>query len=353
MRILFLQQQPCSRALKYAAGLRSTGPDALHLGFAYRGLTLSALYGSGDELFDRWWHLDGRPTDGLRTAIADFRPDVIHSHNLPDSLSVLALQLTEGRIPVVHDVHDLQSLRRTPYEDGFPEPDDPLELERVAVEGCAALVTVSHELLAEIDARHDVPGSRLVFPNYALASDLPESVAAERPLEGRPRLVYQGTLSTNGGHYDLRGLFAAIARQGIELHVYPARQVEGYDALPGVHLHDTLTPSALLQALPSYDLGWAGFNAELNASHLDTALPNKAFEYLGCGLPVLTLRHRALSRFLQERGLGVSLDAAEDLSRVLETIDLPELRRRVAGARFEFTFESRIGEILELYEAVA
>ncbi|MGH3091123.1 MAG: glycosyltransferase, partial [Gaiellaceae bacterium] len=108
-----------------------------------------------------------------------------------------------------------------------------------------------------------------------------------------------------------------------------------------------------LQALPSYDLGWAGFNAELNASHLDTALPNKAFEYLGCGLPVLTLRHRALSRFLEERGLGVSLDAAEDLSRVLETIDLPELRRRVAAARFEFTFESRIGEILELYEAVA
>ena len=353
MRVLFLQQQPCTRAFKYAAGLRSVGPDALHLGFAYRGLTLSALYGSGDELFDGWWHLDGRPLDGLTEAIAEFRPDVIHSHNLPDSLCVLALELTEGRIPVVHDVHDLQSLRRTPYEDGFPEPDDPLELERRAVEGCAALVTVSDELLAEIDARHDVRGSRLVFPNYALASDLPESVAAERRLEGRPRLVYQGTLSTNGGHYDLRSLFATIARQGIELHVYPARRVDGYDALSGVHLHDTLTPSALLRALPSYDFGWAGFNADLNASHLDTALPNKAFEYLGCGLPVLTLRHRALSRFLEKRGLGVTLDAAEDLGRVLETIDLQELRHRVAAARFEFTFESRIGEILDLYDAVA
>ena len=353
MRVLFLQQQPCSRALKYAASLRSNGSGSLQLGFAYRGLTLSALYGSGDELFDGWWRLDGRPTHGLREAVAEFRPDVIHSHNLPDSLSVLALELTEGRIPVVHDVHDLQSLRRTPYEDGFPEPENPLELERRAVEGCAALVTVSDELLAEIDARHDLRGSRLVFPNYALARDLPESVGAGRPQEGRPRLVYQGTLSTNGGHYDLRGLFAAIGGQGVELHVYPARRVDGYDALPGVHLHGTLTPSALLRTLPSYDLGWAGFNAELNGAHLDTALPNKAFEYLGCGLPVLTLRHRALSRFLEERGLGVSLDAAEDLGRVLEAIDLPELRRRVAAARFEFTFESRIGDLLDLYEAVA
>jgi glycosyltransferase involved in cell wall biosynthesis len=353
MRVLFLQQQPCSRAFKYAAGLRSAGREALRLAFAYRGLTLSERYGSGDELFNRWWQLDGTQTAGLRTAVTEFRPDLIHSHNLPDSLTVLALELTESRIPVVHDVHDLQSLRRTPYEDGFPEPDEPLELERRAVEGCAALVTVSDELLTEIGARHRLLASSLVFPNYALRRDLPESVGPERELEQPPRLVYQGTLSTNGGHYDLRELFTAIAGQGLELHVYPSRRVDGYDGLPGVQVHETLTPSALLKTLPRYDLGWAGFNEELNAPHLDTALPNKAFEYIGCGLPVLTLRHRALSRFLAERGLGLSLDSVEDLGAVLENIDLPELRRRVAAARFEFTFESKIGELLDLYEAVA
>jgi glycosyltransferase involved in cell wall biosynthesis len=352
VRVLFLQQQPCSRALKYATVLRADGPARLRLGFAYRGLTLSSLYGSGDELFDRWWQLDGSPAPGLEAAIAEFRPDVIHSHNLPDSLTVLALEVA-GRVPVVHDVHDLQSLRRTPYEDGFPEPDDPLGLERRAVEGCAALVTVSDELLAEIGARHRLPARTLVFPNYALRCDLPATVAHGRSPLGRPRLVYQGTLSTNGGHYDLRDLFAAIAAQGVELHVYPARRVEGYDGLEGVRVHETLTPAELLRALPAYDLGWAGFNAGLNASHLNTALPNKAFEYLGCGLPVLTLRHRALARFLEERELGISLDAVEDLSAALERVDLPTLRQRVAAVRYEFTFESRIGDILGLYEAVS
>jgi glycosyltransferase involved in cell wall biosynthesis len=352
VRVLFLQQQPCSRALKYATVLSADGPTGLRLGFAYRGLTLSSLYGSGDELFDRWWQLDGSATAALGTAIAEFRPDVIHSHNLPDSLTVLALELS-GRVPVVHDVHDLQSLRRTPYEDGFPEPDDPLGLERRAVEGCAALVTVSEELLAEIGARHRLPERTLVLPNYALRRDLPERIEDGRPPRERPRLVYQGTLSTNGGHYDLRELFAGIAAQGVELHVYPARLVDGYDDLEGVHIHETLTPAALLRELPAYDLGWAGFNAGLNATHLDTALPNKAFEYLGCGLPVLTLRHRALARFLEERGLGLSLDTVEDLAGVLETADLQALRRRVAAARFEFTFESRMADILDLYEAVA
>jgi glycosyltransferase involved in cell wall biosynthesis len=352
LRILFLQQQPCTRAFKYAAALSTAGRDCLRLGFAYRGLTLSSLYGSGDELFERWWHMDGSPSAALRTALAEFRPDVIHSHNLPDTLTVLALELTDGRVPVIHDVHDFQSLRSTPYEDGFPEPEDPLRLERRAVEGCAALVTVSDELLAEIGARHRLPARTLVVPNYALRRDLPESVEVERPPDRRLRLVYQGTLSTNGGHYDLRGLFAAIAEQGVELHVYPGRPVHGYDGL-GIHLHETLPPSALLRRLAGYDLGWAGFNDTLNAAHLDTALPNKVFEYIGCGLPVVTLRHRALSRFLEERGLGISLDGVDDFARVLETIDLPELRRRVTAARYEFTFESKVAELRELYEAVS
>jgi glycosyltransferase involved in cell wall biosynthesis len=351
VRVLFLQQQPCTRALKYAVALRAARPG-LRLGFAYRGLTLSALYGSGDELFDRWWRLDGEPAAGLRRTLAEFRPDVLHSHNLPDSLTVLALELVEGGVPVVHDVHDLQSLRRTPYEDGFPEPENPLELERLAVEGCSALVTVSDELLERIEARYSLPASAQVFPNYALGQDLPTTLPPQRGGRERPRLAYQGTVSTNGGHYDLREIFAAIAAQGLELHVYPNRDAREYAAIEGVRLHATLPPPDLMRALARYDLGWAGFNATLNAEHVATALPNKAFEYVGCGLPVVTLGHRALERFLEETGLGISVGAVEDLSNALDALDLAELRKRVAAARLEFTFESRIGEILALYEAV-
>ena len=149
MRVLFLQQQPCIRALKYAVALRSALPG-IQLGFAYQGKTLSGWYGSGDELFERWWNLGSEPLKGLRQVGEEFRPDLIHSHNLPDSLTAIALELFAGRVPVVHDVHDLQSLRRTPYEHGFPEPIEALALEQLAIEGCSALVTVSDELLEEI-----------------------------------------------------------------------------------------------------------------------------------------------------------------------------------------------------------
>src|SRR5262249_10928339 len=99
MRVLFLHRQPCIRALKTAGGLGS-GPGPLHLSFAFRGRTLWAWYGRGDELFDEWIDLGraAEPRDELARAIERARPDLIHSHNLPDVLTVLALE-TAGRRP--------------------------------------------------------------------------------------------------------------------------------------------------------------------------------------------------------------------------------------------------------------
>jgi glycosyltransferase involved in cell wall biosynthesis len=355
-RVLFVQQQPCIRALKYAVGLRSAGTGHT-LGFAYRGGTLTDWYGSGDELFERWWKLDSTPVAELRDVVERFKPDLVHSHNLPDELTVAALEAVDGRVPVVHDVHDLQSLRRTPYEDGFPEPEDPLSLEKQAVEGANGLVAVSDELLGAIGERHALPPRTLVFANFALGRDLPERLPA-RDVSGHgpPALVYQGTLATNGGHYDLRDLFTRVAGSNVTLDVHAAREVPDYERLaeqhPGLTYHPPLDPTELLRTLPRYDFGWAGFNDGLNAAHLDTALPNKVFEYLGCGLPVITLGHRAIKRLVEEHGVGIALESVDELEERLGGQDLTALRKRVEQARPALTVEANIRRLTDFYESL-
>jgi glycosyltransferase involved in cell wall biosynthesis len=360
MRVLFLQQQPCIRSLKYAVGLRSAS-DSVRLGFAYQGQRLDDWYGTGDELFDEWFHLGDDVEGGLRAALAAFRPDVVHSHNLPDRLTVLALSVLDGRTPVIHDSHDLQSLRQTPYEDGFPEPADPLELERAAVEDCAALVAVSDEMLTELRARYRLPARHGCFANYALARDLPaELPPVDRPT-GRPlRLVYQGTLSTNGGHYDLRRVFrSALDGGGVTIDVYPSRPSPVYEAMaeevPGLRVRPKLDPRRLLEVLPEYDAGWAVFDATLNEAHLHTALPNKVYEYLGCGLPVVTMGHRAIAGLLARHGVGIDLAGPDDLPALgdqLVAAGLAGLRERVARVRWDLTVEANIRPVVDLYKTV-
>jgi glycosyltransferase involved in cell wall biosynthesis len=356
VRILFLQRQPCIRALKYALALRGARPE-IALGFAYQGRTLSGWYGSGDDLFEGWWRLDaGDPASGLAAAIEAFRPTLIHSHNLPDALTVLALEVVDGRIPVVHDAHDMQSLRHTPYEDCFDDPADPAALEKAAVEGCAALVAVSSEMLDEIAARHGLPERTLLFANYALARDLTAFPRAGRR-DGPPRLVYQGSVSANGSHYDLREHFAALATAGLQIDVFPNRDAPEYrqiaDRTPGVRVMPTLEPAALLRRLPAYDVGWAAFNAGLNAAHLDTALPNKAFEYLASGLPIAAGPHMALRRLVEDHGVGVVVESLADLPGVIADAPLERLRRHVLRRRTQFTVEGHIGELVALYGEVA
>jgi glycosyltransferase involved in cell wall biosynthesis len=264
--------------------------------------------------------------------------------------------VTGGRVPVIHDCHDLQSLRHTPYEDGFDDPEDPAALEKAAVEGCAALVAVSAEMLAEIAARHRPPPLTLLFANYALARDVTRFPRWGRR-DGPLRVVYQGSVSANGSHYDLREGFAALAAAGIEIDVFPNRDAPEYRELagrtPGVRLLATLEPAALLRRLPAYDAGWAVFNPRLNAAHLDTALPNKAFEYLASGLPIAAGPHAALRRLVEDHRVGVVVEDLADLPEALTEAPLADMRRRALADRAMFTVEGHIGELVALYREVA
>lgn len=357
MRVLFLQRQPCIRALKYAHALTAGDMD-ITLGFAYQGQTLTEWYGAGDELFAEWWRLPARdPEPALSEVVERFAPDIIHSHNLPDALTVAAIAVAGGRVPVIHDSHDMQSLRQTPYEDGFDDPGDPVGLEAAAVEGCSALIAVSAEMLEAMAARHRLPERTILFPNYALARDLAPDVPVVPRASGPLRVVYQGSVSVNGSHYDLRDQLVALARSGASVDIYPNRDASAYRDLarhtPGLRLMRTLPPDELMRRLPQYDIGWAAFNASVNAAHLDTALPNKAFEYLASGLPVAAGRHRALARVVEELQVGVVIDDPGELVDRLRPPELAALRRRVSTLRHRFTVEGQIDRLVDLYAQTA
>lgn len=152
MRVLMLRQQPSSRARVQAVALAAERPD-IELALARQGAP-------GGESVPLEWQLGDRPARGLREAIAQFAPDVVHSYGPSAELTVCVTELTAGRVPVIHD---LSGKRRFLSDPG---------LEARAIEESRALVVASEVLLEQLAAGYRLPPLTMVFPSYSPAREL-------------------------------------------------------------------------------------------------------------------------------------------------------------------------------------
>lgn len=362
MKILFLEEQPCIRALKYAKGLRAFYSD-IELYFVYLGSTLNDFYGHGDELFDGWFKINEDTVSTLKSIVHKVNPDIIHSHNGPDSLTVASINAFRGLIPIVHDVHDLMSIRHTAYDDGFDRDEvSPARInleEKIALEKSDAIIAVSEAILEIASKKYNLDGKKnLVFPNYIVNEMIP-AVLKEKlsRSDGMIHIVYEGHLDGegSGGHYDLYNIFREIANQAIHIHIYPSKENRLYKKLGEedvVHYHGSLRPHHLMAEMTQYDFGWSGFNISKNRDHTDTVLANKTIEYISAGLPVITFPHKSQKRFIEKYGVGIVIDNLKNLASKLTSKEIEDVKKRVLHKRYSFTVENQISKIYQFYRKI-
>ena len=363
MNILFLQEQPCVRTLKYAQGLKKYDNN-IRLFFGYHGKTLTQFYGAGNELFCEWIKLNNIPTEYMLPDIVDkLNIDLIHSHNAPDNLTVAAIHYLGNKVPIIHDIHDLNSIRKTPYDDGINriklKHQHLVAQERTAIEESSGIITVSQEIISIIRHKYDFDSQRyLVFPNFVSEDMIPISLKQKLSHKtGKIHIVYEGHLDNNSdGHYDLLSIFKEIAHHEIQIHIYASRENAIYKDLAlrnkFIHYHGNLPLKILLSEITQYDFGWAGFNTRINKIHTNTVLPNKIFEYISAGLPVISFPHKAQKDFLEKNNLGIIIKDLKNLKKDLKTPKVKGIIKSAHQKRFSFTTRKNIERIYNFYKKI-
>jgi hypothetical protein len=272
--------------------------------------------------------------------------DVVHCHNEPDTFS---MTMAVSDVPSVHDSHELMSVRGgVPYSK--------VE-EAVANKFSNSRVYVSQYQADQAQHMYKFKDDEYVVFNSGILEDhIPdESLQKMGFASGEYHLVYEGGLNLNSNtHRYMIDFFREIVEAGMWLHVYGlctpdtragyVTQIEN----PRLVFHNPLPPADLIKEMTQYDMGLCLFYVTPeNQHHLNSTLPNKLYDYLGAGLPVLTSPLDEMTAFLDEHKCGLTWTNAEEMKKLI-----PEACGRLKINPMDFTMEAQAHKLTEAYERI-
>ena len=290
------------------------------------------------------------------------RPDVVHANDIATLIpGYFAARLSGAKL--VYDTHE--------YAVGVPYRKAvwawlAATIERLLIRRCDAVITVSDGIAERLQSRYGLPERPTVLRNVP---DLPPPGQApdlreEMGIGSAPLVLHQGAVAAGRGADNLvRALPRMDSAQLLLLGASGAyaEQLERLAAELGVgertHFHPPVPLARLLSYTTQADVGVSLLEDSCENHRL--ALPNKLFEYLAAGLPVVVSDLPEMRRLVTERGVGWVTDSGNpaDIARVL-TEALGErgdkgLHERVHAAAAELNWPHERSRLTGLYAKLA
>jgi glycosyltransferase involved in cell wall biosynthesis len=310
----------------------------------------------------------------LGAALDEFEPDLVHCHDV-HFIAIVAAHVARarhrGRDPRwVYDAHELveglwpAAARSAAMVAAWADVEDQV------IGRADAVVTVSPDLAAVLERHHDLSrtptvvlnapdlrtasgrGGRTVRDAAGLGIDVPLLVYGGGLTEGRGvETVIDGLEYLPGVHLAIICVPSPDAPYAQHLAAFAAE----HGVADRVHLVPPVPPQEVCTFLRGADLG---VHPMLRCGNHDIALPNKLFEYLFAGLPLVVSDVPALAGFVEERMVGRSFTAGDPrafavaVRRVL--FDLAGFRERAGDPALVQTYcwERQADRLLGVYEEV-
>ena len=284
--------------------------------------------------------------------------DVFHCHNEPSWFVSAVKEICD--VPVILDVHD-SYLARSTTEEHVAALDKGEKHIRVLIEERNNCQIADGLVFPGDDFREVVTGEfGLNQPCLTLASYVPKRFYQYSSSDWHGGLVYEGKVNlpeeTKGiakgfAYCDYTDVATRTNAMGMDFHLYAGRQDEKFRQhyKETALIHRPLAYDELLQNIGRHDWGLVGNSVKTR--EWEVAMPNKLFEYIATGVPVVSMNATHCSRFLEETGMGITVSGPEELGdRWKEHRDC---RQRVFKQRQDWTMNAHIHKLEDFYRAVA
>lgn len=301
----------------------------------------------------------------VRAGIAQ-RPDVVHAHDAA-MLAPGALIARWTKALLVYDSHELAT--GVPYRSGAWAR-LVRALETVLVPRCAAVITVSDGIAERLRDLYGLPATPVVLRNVCALEEADAAAGTTlRAQLGLPAdralVLHQGSVAVGRGADVLIRAMAGLPDADLVLLGAAgdpnAARLEELAASVGVagrlHVLPPVALSELLACTREADVGVTLLQD--NCENHRLALPNKLFEYIAAGVPVVASALPELRRVVDGWRIGWTVNPADPgdvrrgLSQALAARGDEELRDRVRAAGRELRWSVERERLEGLYRRLS
>lgn len=348
-KVVMVSNHACVRVHKMALPLLESGEYEVHL-VANRHSSFAENYST----FGHWLEV-GQLNNLIKLHAKT--TDIFHVHNEPSWFVTLIKEICPDK-PVILDVHD-SFLARTTVEEADSKLSNGEKPVRVSTEernnfqladGLVFPGTSFGELVKK--------EFKLSQPSIVLRSHVPQRLYRYNMQEWLGGLVYEGKVQTNtegrvshGFRYcDYREMAKECFDKGVDFHLYGARDDKEFTDIykDTAIIHPPYVFDVLLRQISRHDWGLVGNIKEY--SEWDYAMPNKLFEYIAAGVPIVAINAKECGEYVVEKGIGIAVKSIDELKeRWREHTDI---RKNLLKTRRAFNMEENISVLKELYDRV-
>ncbi len=248
------------------------------------------------------------------------QPDILHAHD-SNALVPVALAARRRGIPFVYDAHDLWLGRprrdRSRLYFGLSQVTYRL-IERTLIPWAAAVITVSRPIADHLARRYGLGRVDLVH-NYpdrhpVARRDLRERFDASASSVDRRLVLYLGALMGGRGLEELADAAAHFEDAELvllgsgALEAELARRIRLAGSGDRVHLVAPVPPDQVVDYAASADVGVSPIVPScLNYRY---SLPNKLFQYMAAGIPVVASDFPQVREIVEGSGCGLVVDTS-------------------------------------------
>lgn len=318
------------------------------------GLIELAKRAYGPVRMTTWWFRLLRP-------VIDFRPDLIHANDANTLVPAMILG-SWLKVPVVYDSHELWRHRNV-RADRLVAPHVEAAIETLGVKRAAGIITVSDSIADWLREKYDLAERPSIVRNIPRRQEA-SGGGRLRELAGLPAdtrvLAYAGRITTARG---LEEALAALAELDESIHLvvlgygipeYLAklhRLAEEHGVSERFHVVGPLAPEEVAGAMKDADVSLVHVRPTVLSYRF--ALPNKLFESIHAGLPVVAADLPDLARIVRDYGIGEVFDGEDPhaFAEAIRTVlaDPQPYRDNAERAAQELTWENEAEVLAKVY----